>query len=245
MDERERQFRAVVAYAQDDPDVVGLYVFGSRARDDGLRDEYSDYDVAVVLNDRDGVLEAFDARWPYVHGASVEVARSTVGELRRLAEYGGPDEWSRYLYTRVDVILDKTGEIAAILREKVSVPDDVRDEIVRDALNGYINSTFRSLRYRKGGAIEGARLDAAESLPFVLGAIFAMDGRVCPFNMYLATELRERPLSDPAWEAEHFLPRLTAILEGDIEAQRSLFRDVDRVARVRGFAGRPSSGPSE
>lgn len=120
MDERERQFRELVAYAHEDDDVLGLYVFGSRARDDELHDEQSDYDVAVVLRDRDGVADAFDARWPYVHGAPVEIARSTLSELRRLGDYGTPSEWSRYLYTRVDLILDKTGEIAAILREKRS-----------------------------------------------------------------------------------------------------------------------------
>jgi len=237
MDERERQFQALLAYARQDADVLGLYVFGSRAREDDLSDDRSDYDVAVVLEDRDGALETFDARWPHVHGAPVEVTRSTLAELRDVrGEYGAPDEWSRYGYTRVDVILDKTGEIEPILRAKRTVPADVRDQLVRDALDGYINSTYRSLRYRMVGAQEGARLDGAESIPHLLTALFAIDGRVRPFNKYLAEELRERPLNEPAWHADRLLPRLLSLLEGDVEEQQALFRDVDRVARARGFA---------
>ena len=236
MDAPEQRFQALLAYAREDPDVLGLYVFGSRAWHDGLQDDHSDYDVAVVLRDGDSVVDAFDARWPYTHGAPVEVARSTLSELRRLGEYGGLDEWSRYLYTRVDLMIDKTGEIEPILREKQTVPEEIRDRLVRDRLDGYINSTYRSLRYRMVGQQTGARLDAAESIPYLLTALFAMDARVRPFNKYLETELGERPLSDPAWHADRLLPRLLAVLEGSVEDQHALFRDVDRVSRARGFS---------
>lgn len=235
MDAREREFQELVAYAREDGDVLGLYVFGSRAREDGLRDEHSDYDVAVVLRDRPGALERFDARWPYVHGALVEVARSTLSELRVLAEYGGQEEWSRYLYSRVNLIIDKTGEIEPILREKQSVPERVRERLVRESLGAYINSTFRSLRYRMVGLLIGARLDGAESIPPLLAALFAIDSRVRPFNKYLEIELRESPLSDTAWSADELLPRLLAVLDGNVREQHALFRDVERVARTHGF----------
>lgn len=236
MDERERRYQELIAYAREESAVVGLYVFGSRAREDELRDDHSDYDVGVVLQDGDGVLDAFDARWPYVHGASVEIARATLAELRSVAHYGRHDEWSRYLYSRVNLVIDKTGEVGAILHEKRSVPEDVREQVVRDALDGYINFTYRSMRYRMVGAVEGARLDAAESLPPLLTAIFAMDGRVRPFNKYLASELREQPLSESPWAADRLIPQLMALLAGDILHQQALFRDVDDVARNRGFA---------
>ncbi len=235
MDERERQLQALLAYAREDADVIGLFVFGSRGRDDGLPDARSDYDVAVVLRDGDGVLETFDQRWPYVHGAPVEVARSTLSGLRQHGDYGTPSAWARYQYVRVKLLVDKTGEVEAVLREKRRVPDEVRDRLVRDELDNYINSTYRSLRYGMVGSEEGARLDAAESLPYLLTAVFALDGRVRPFNKYLGAELRQEPLTDGAWEAERFLGRLTAVLAGDVEEQHALFRDVDRVARQRGF----------
>lgn len=115
------------------------------------------------------------------------------------------------------------------------MPDAVRDRLVREALDGYVNATYRSLRYRMVGVEDGARLDGAESIPPLLTALFALDGRVRPFNKYLARELRERPLGDPAWDADLLPRRLMSVLEGDVEEQRALFRDVDRVARAHGF----------
>jgi hypothetical protein len=231
----EEQFDALLSYARQEPDVLGVYVFGSRARQADVRDEHSDYDVAVVLSDRPGAVEAFDARWPYTHGAAIEIARSTLSELRGLGEYGADDEWSRYLYTRVDLILDKTGEIESILRSKDSVPEDVREGLVKEHLNAYINSTYRSLRYRMVGLEAGARLDAAESLPHLLTALFALEGRVRPFNKFLEPELRERPLEDTAFDVDRLLPQLLRVLEGDADEQAALFRDVERIARARGF----------
>ena len=236
MDAPEQYFQELIEYAREDPDVLGVYVFGSRARQDGFQDGHSDYDVAVVLRDGDGVVDAFDAVWPYIHGAPVEIARSTLSELRHLGGYGGPDEWSRYLYGRVDLIIDKTGEIEPVLREKQTVPEEIRDRLVCDQLDGYINSTYRSLRYRMVGQHTGARFDAAESIPHLLTALFAMEARVRPFNKYLEHELRERPLSDAALQADRLLPRLLGVLDGSVEDQHALFRDVDRIARTRGFS---------
>lgn len=71
---------ALLAFARGSHDVLGVYVFGSRGRADGLVDERSDWDVAVVLRD-DADVADFDARWPYVH-APVEIARATLSELR-------------------------------------------------------------------------------------------------------------------------------------------------------------------
>lgn len=234
-DSRETQFRSLLHYAETAPEVLGLFVFGSRGREDALRDSRSDYDVAVVLTDQDGAIEAFDEEWPYVHGASVEVARSTLGELREHGEYGTASAWARYQYAQVKLLVDKTGAIAPILAQKRRIPDGVRDRLVRDALDGYINFTYRSLRYQMVGAEEGARLDGAESLPYALTAIFALDGRVRPFNKYLASELRSNPLTDDAWAADALLPRLDAVLRGDTEQQRILFRDLERFSRERGF----------
>lgn len=232
---REAQFQALVAWAEDDPDVLGLFVFGSRGHDDGFGDSRSDYDVAVVLTDREDVLAAFDERWPYVHGAPVEIARSSLLGLREHGEYGTPSAWARYQYAHVKLLLDKTGEVEAVLRQKQRVPAEVRDAVVKEALGGYINLTYRSLRYRMVGVEFGPRLDGAESLPYFLSAIFAMESRVRPFNKYLVQELRSHPLVERAWSADRLLPRLDSVLAGDVESQQTLFRDVDRVARERGF----------
>ena len=107
----------LLRYAEGSDDVIGVYLFGSRGRPDGLPDERSDYDVGVVLRD-EADLESFDERWPYVHGARVEIARARLSELRVAGDYGTPSAWTRPIYAAVDLRLDKTGEVAAILEEK-------------------------------------------------------------------------------------------------------------------------------
>jgi hypothetical protein len=63
-----------------------------------------------------------------------------------------------------------------------------------------------------------------------LTALFALDGRVRPFNKYLERELAARPVAVPG-----LLPRLLAVLDGDLGEVCELFREVERVACERGF----------
>ncbi len=222
----------LLRYARSADDVLAVYVFGSRGRADGLADEVSDCDVGVVLRD-DANLAAFDTRWPSTHGAPVEIARATLSELRAAGDFGTPSAWSRPLYSAVDLRLDKTGEVAAILETKRAVQPEARPTILREALDAYINATYRSLRYRLVGAGAGARLDAAAAVPPLLDFLFAVENRVRPFNKYLELELERLPLAGGVIR----LDRLLAILEGDTMEQHAVFRDVERVAREHGLDG--------
>jgi len=221
----EAELRELLAFAERSDDVLGLYLFGSRGR--GLFvDDRSDWDVWVVLRD-DPALARFDARFPYMHGDRVEVVSSTLAGPREHGAIGSPSEWSRYRHAHVDVRIDKTGgELLRILESKESIPAEQRDDVVRESLGAYANSTYRSLRY-------GTRLDAVESVAPALRAIFALDGRVRPFNKYLDWELREHPLA--GWNADELLPLVTGVLDGDAAAQHELFRRVEAVARAEGF----------
>lgn len=90
------------------------------------------------------------------------------------------------------------------------LPAAVRDRIVREGLDS--TSTRPTDRWAdRMGQQRGARRDAAEATPPLLNALFAIDGRVRPFNTYLAGERREWPLSDPAWEADRLVPQLMAV----------------------------------
>jgi predicted nucleotidyltransferase len=228
--DREALFEELLRYATSSEDVLAVYVFGSRGRADGLADERSDYDVGVVLRD-EADLAAFDARWPYTHGAPVEIARATLSELRTEGDRGTPSAWSRPLYGAVDLRLDKTGEVAGILEAKRTLEPEARDAIMRESLDAYINSTYRSLRYRLVGAGAGVRLDAAAAVPPLLDFLFAVDGRVRPFNKYLEAELAERPLAGGSITTA----RLLAILDADVEEQHAVFCDMEHVARAHGL----------
>jgi predicted nucleotidyltransferase len=215
----------VFAYCASSEDVIGAFLFGSRGRDVGV-DERSDWDIWIVARD-DDALARIDERFPYAHGSTVEVASSTLDGLRRHGAIGSRSEWARYQHAHVDVRVDKTdGELERVLAEKELIPAAQRDEVVRGALGGFVNATFRSLRY-------GTRLDAAESIPYALQAIFALAGRVRPFNKYLDWELRHHAL--PGWRAETLLPLIAGVLDRDRASQHELFRLVEQNARAHGF----------
>ena len=213
-------FEDLLAVARSRDEIVGLYVFGSRGRDFGV-DERSDWDVCVVLADRDA-REAFDREFPSAHGARVEIVSATLEGLR-----GDRSEHSRYSAAHADVVLDKTGgALARLVVAQESLPLGARDAVVREALDGYINQTYRSLRY-------GTRLDAVEAIPYALRTIFALAGRVRPYNKYLEWELRHHPLE--GWTAEELLPLLDRVLTGEPAAQHELFQRIEKPARREGF----------
>jgi hypothetical protein len=215
-------FDYLLAVARSREEVLGLYLFGSRGRS-YMVDEHSDWDVCVVLGDAQA-RDAFDREFPYGHGAPVEVVTATLDGLR-----GNLSEHGRYAAAHADVVLDKTGgELTRVVAEQESLPSGSRDSIVRDALDAYINQTYRSLRY-------GTRLDAVEAIPHVLRTIFALGNRVRPYNKYLEWELRHHPLE--GWSADELLPLLARVLTGEPEAQHELFKRIEEPARHEGFGG--------
>jgi Nucleotidyltransferase domain len=201
-------------------EVVGLYVFGSRGRD-FMVDDRSDWDVCVVLSSPEA-RDAFAREFPSAHGAPVEITTATLQELR-----GNRSEHGRYAAAHAQVVLDKTGgELTSVVAEQESLSPGTRDAIVRAALDEYVNQTYRSLRY-------GTRLDAVEAIPPALRTIFALGGRVRPYNKYLEWELRHHPLE--GWTADEVLPLLDRVLTGETEAQHELFKRIEEPARRAGF----------
>jgi predicted nucleotidyltransferase len=201
-------------------EILGLYVFGSRGRD-FMVDERSDWDVCVVLAGPEA-REAFEGEFPSAHGAQVEIVGATLDELRNASS-----EHVRYAAAHAWVVLDKTdGELTRIVGELESLPSGSGDSVVREALDGYINQTYRSLRY-------GTRLDAVEAIPHALRTIFSLEDRVRPYNKYLDWELRHHPLD--GWPADVLMPLLDRVLTGEPEPQRELFNRIEPAARRAGF----------
>jgi hypothetical protein len=213
-------FDDLLEVARSRDEILGLYVFGSRGRN-FMVDERSDWDVCVVLAGREA-REEFEREFPFAHGARVEIVSTTLDELR-----GNRSEHGRYAAAHADVALDKTGgELTHVVAEQESLPGGSRDSIVREALDDYINQTYRSLRY-------GTRFDAVEAVAPALRTIFALENRVRPYNKYLEWELRHHPVE--GWTADELLPLVDRLLTGDPEAQHELFRRIEEPARRAGF----------
>jgi nucleotidyltransferase-like protein len=207
-------FDEFLARASADENVVGVVLYGSRGKGELVGDE-SDWDVYVVVREHRG-------DWTFTRGDPIEGGEVTLDELR------APPPWMRYALAWVEPPLDKTGEVAAALREAVRVDP----ASARESLDAYVNSLYRSLKDARAGLDLASLLDAQESLASFLDFVFTVHGRVRPYNKWLAWELERHPLPIPTTT----LLRVERIARtGDLEEQHALFREAEALAREHGL----------
>lgn len=210
----QHAFDELLREARDDDNVVGIVVFGSRGKG-AFVTERSDWDVFVVVNEH-------RSERPFVHGAELETVEVTLDEL------GHQPAWNRYSLTWLEPQLDKTGEVAVVLREAVRVDP----QSAAEPLDGYLNMLYRSLKNARLGLELASLLDAQESIPWFLDFVFAVHGRLRPYNKWLAWELETHPIS---WDDLRRLERIART--GDLDEQQALFRAAEALARAHGHGG--------
>ncbi|WP_258054514.1 hypothetical protein [Streptomyces sp. Ru71] len=225
-DQEHISYDAFVRLAAADPAVVGLVLKGSRAHE-GMTTAYSDHDLYVVL--ADGAATAL-TRFRGHRTPELDLVFLSLDEFRA----AGMPGFERYALARARVVLDRLdGTITRILADKLRLD---ADEAFRDAgewLDAYANSLYRSVKNDRDGHPLAARLDAADSIRFLLELLFALDRRPRPYNKYLEWELARFPL--PGWDSEALLDALSHIsATGDVPTQRRLFAQVEEVARRAG-----------
>ena len=94
---------------------------------------------------------------------------------------------------------------------------------------------YRSRKNERSGLRIEAHLDAVESVGPLLTFLFAVQGRVRPFNKWLDWELAREPLDGERWARGTLLDRLERLASaGAVADQAAMFRDVEVLARDRG-----------
>jgi len=227
------QFRELQELAGDNPRILGLYLGGSHAK--GFETPESDYDCYVVVTDEARSEMAYLER----RSAQMDVRVFSMSEFEAHATIGSPNRWDRYNFAHGKVLIDKTGgDSQTLVDEKGTLPSEAAEVHARWALDAYVNATYRSTKNRRNSHVLASRLDAAESLYYLLEALFAMNGRLRPYNKYLLWELEQYPIErlpgaeDPA----SFADAIEAVLtRADAETQRRLFAGMEVVARERGL----------
>jgi len=200
--------------------LLGLVLSGSAGR--GLATSRSDVDVYVVLSDAAAAQRTAD------RSDAVDELPVAMSELQVVPPFGTTGWWFRWSFAWAPVLLDRTeGAIAtAVHRQATLTPAEV-DAVLLDAsrLDGWLNYAYRALKSDRDGKPLERRLDAAESMPWLLDVVFALAARVRPYHKYLPWELREHPVQ--GWPAEDFLPLLAALLDGEPQALREVFARVE------------------
>jgi hypothetical protein len=209
-------FEDLVARATPDPQVLGLILTGSHARD--MATEHSDHDVLVVV-------ESFTRAWP-----EPVIRTPELDTIPYLLEWlsDTSDKWQRWVFRGARVLLDRTDGtvLADLCRAQATLTPQETHDWSREYLDGYINQIYRAAKNRRDGLLTLARLELMESVAWFLDTLFALHGRVRPYNKYLRWELENYPLGEP-WDAATLPERLA-------EDPMSLWPDLERLVRQRG-----------
>ena len=130
----------------------------------------------------------------------------------------------RYSFAHARVPLDKTGETASLVAAKGRIPGEHRRGFVREALDAFINSVYRSLKCSRRGNAVCARQEAADAVRHGLAVIFAQGGRISSDPVYLEYELRHHPLQTAPLAPDALLELITRIIvPGDTAALQQFF----------------------
>jgi hypothetical protein len=221
---RDDDYRDLLETLRDDPYVVGAVLVGPRAVSE-LVTATSDYDLYIVLREADG-------RYPFVHGQPIEMISQTLDEFRRHGLPGSGSEWNRPTFLNARVEIDAAdGEIRRLVDAKAHLAPEEARLLATAALDDYVNVLYRSLKNTEAGRAIAGSLDAAGSIPPLLTFLFAIDGRVRPFNKWLVREVERRPLALPDISERAD----TLIKDPSTSSQRAMFREIEPLARARGF----------
>jgi hypothetical protein len=234
MNELEEKYQLVLEESKNNKDVLGLFLGGSRGKSDEFLTKDSDMDVYVILSDNttDELKEKLK-----VYGDSwFEIRVLTLSEFTRYAEFGSDKDWDRYNFSHNKAIVDKTGEIQKLMDEKGTLPENIRGELIEESIDAYLNQVYRSAKYWRDGKNLSAYIDATESLPFLMTALYALESRLKPYNKYFEWELKNHPLKLLPWKVDEFISDYKHILEtGDIKTQQKIFKEVKKLFINQGF----------
>jgi predicted nucleotidyltransferase len=212
--------------AREDPAIIGIVLTGSAAR--GMATEHSDVDVIVVRDEGESIREV-------MRSSAIDEIPMTLAELETVKAIGSDGAWNRWSFAWAQVLCDSSGgRVSDAVRRQAMLNDqEIRDLLVgRSRLDEFINFTYRALKSHRDGRTEAVRLDSAESVASMLDVVFALFGRVLPYNKYLAWELSEHPLPGADWKDGRLLRRVSGLLEGSEATVRESFLAVEQVCHT-------------
>lgn len=231
MEKTRQQFNQIIKDLKKDPNVIGAFLSGSRGK--GFEHEYSDYDLYVIV--KDGNASISKKKYPRYAYKHIDFITKTVTEFKNYARFGSLEDWDRYSFAHVKPLFDKSGKLHVIIKDKGYVPIKYQKRQVSDFLDMYFNALYRSIKYFKINST-ASRFEAAESMKYLIGALFALEGRTQPYHGYLEKELIKFPLKNFPWKPQEFMKIMLKILNSaDLKAQREVLGKSEKLFRKHGF----------
>lgn len=227
MKDVEKVFEDLITELKNTSGVVGLFLGGSRGK--GFQSEESDYDLYVLVKDSE--LKRLKRIYPRVHHPKIELMVKSVREFHSYASWNSPAAFERYTFAHVQPIFDKSGRLSKMLIEKSEIPKKEAREFTVNSLDAYVNAGYRSIKYFKAGNNLGARLEAIESVRYMLDTLFAIERRPRPYYGYLENEIKRFPLKIAPRNLIKIVYKL--IEKPDLKIQRDTLKQMEQIAREK------------
>jgi hypothetical protein len=177
-------------------------------------------------------------RWGLLHGIDVGKGNRKAVEVSYTSpeHLAGPltPDWFRRGLSTARVVLDKTGEVGSLLTRLATLPAESAAMEAAEMFDGYLNGFYRSLKAARRGNELAARLEAAESLAYLVRLLFALEGKVAPYHSRLPAVLDT--LAEQGWARGELQDRFLGILRtADPRSQTELEERVERLMRSRDY----------
>ncbi len=206
-----KEYKEILNEIKKDHNVLAFWLDGSRGK--GFVTQKSDYDGTMIV--KDVVLNQYKKKYGSKRNPEIELKVLTLSQLKKYAEYGSGMEWDRYNFAHLVTEFDRTKKIQTIIDGKSTVPKNNCKKIISPALGAFINLAYRAEKNIRDGNSTAAQLDTIEAIPFFLDAIFALEGRVRPYNKYLVWELEKYSLTLFPWKKGQLIKKMTTTMKGD------------------------------
>jgi Domain of unknown function (DUF4037) len=217
-----------------DPDVLGVVLTGSRAL--GVITDESDYDAAFIVTDSAMARYTQHGREPSRQHA-VDPSLATADLWHQAASSLRAEQlqaWEYQMWADARVIYDRTGAITTALQAIQRIPAEQAPAIIERSYDAYLNALYRSLKSWRRGNDLGGRLEAAESITYLLSMLFALERRWRPFSSRLWLHLDN--LDGQGWQPDELGALLLELLAaGDPRRQQTLAHRVVTLLATRGY----------
>ncbi|PCI25063.1 hypothetical protein COB57_02470 [Candidatus Peregrinibacteria bacterium] len=230
--ETNQQFEKITQTLEKDTNAIAFWLDGSRGKK--METEHSDYDARIIV--KESVKQEYKDLYENISDPDIDISVMTLNELKEHAEYGSEMSWDRYNFTHLKVIFDKSGKIQKIIDDKAKRSKTEQDTIINNSLGAFINQVYRLEKDMRDNNILAAKLEAIEAIPFFLEAIFALEGRIRPYNKYLEWELNNFPLTIFPWKKGELISIILEITENkQLHRLHELFTTIKPLFKKAGY----------
>lgn len=228
----ELEFNNIVKEAENDSNVLGMILVGSRGK--GFENEHSDYDAIIILKDE--AHEETKQKYKNKKSVDMDLSIYSLADFKNYANWDSSMAWDRYTFAHVKILINRIENLEKIINDKGYVPKDKQKQFIEWWIDGYINGVFRSIKALRNKNEFGARLEANNSILDLLTLVFGINGRHRPFLGYTEKELIKYPLEKLPWKVNDFIKMISIVLESsDLKTQQKLLQDTENWCHELGY----------